>query len=830
MAQNETWLTHDLMDAVKVQYLDGNLFSMDNAGNLIGVTLTRDGEDYSGGGSVYANVIRSDGGTVAVIGALSGKTATVVLPQAAYAVPGVVSIIVKLTASGQVTTIAAIVANVYRSSTDTAIDPGTIIPSIQSLISQINTAVASIPADYSALWTKLAPAFSTDASYVAEQYVTYNSGLWRFNTSHSGSWSSSDVTAVNLGGEITDLKSALNFCQESLEYTDKNGYVLTKKETNMTTNDYRLGDDGSKISDSSCKIIDFAVAAGDYVYINSEGNWLFKNNWPVGSQYKVGPVMTGGGIYKVPTTATYVSITSLKNSTETGCYTIVLSKAKEIANAMNEFISPHDYMKKITNKWVVANLSSSGENDYSYNSRALTFNYIRCNESIKIIDESRTLAMIVCLYGDDYSLISRTVYGTDQEVEIPANTNFRLAVYVSANESAISNPFELAKYIVFGKSAYSLSQNEAVKVSRASDLMKRDGKRFLPSEFTIGGLYTDGSIRYEQRTRVVYTDFMSYSEKTRICKDSTDYTMIVCTYNQDRSLKARYVYMSENVANIDANTLFRVCVFNTSNDSSNIEVTDPFEIASHVYIPCYQISLKTDSDYIALFESFAVIGDSLSCGFVSSGGSSYYSSNEARAAGRNWPTYLGMRIDRTFTNLARGSSTAKDWRNGSTSLDVNIETANIDTYCYIVALGVNDIRNGLSVGANSDIKQDADNNSDSFYGNYDWIIRKLKEYKSNRIQQAQIFVLTIPPTESNAEIYNTAIRYIANLYDDVHCIDLYNLYYSEFFKSPLSDLWIGGHSRPLGYMLMSNMIRTAINNYMSDHVSAFAYTPWFPLT
>lgn len=210
MAQNETWLKHDLLEAVKVQYLDGNLFSMDNAGNLIGVMLTRDGEDYSGGGSVSANVIRSDGGTVAVIGALSGKTATVVLPQAAYAVPGVVSIIVKLTASGQVTTIAALVANVYRSSTDTAIDPGTIIPSIQTLISQINTAVASIPADYSALWTKLAPAFSTDASYVAGQYVTYNSGLWRFNTTHSGSWSSSDVTAVNLGGEITDLKSAIN--------------------------------------------------------------------------------------------------------------------------------------------------------------------------------------------------------------------------------------------------------------------------------------------------------------------------------------------------------------------------------------------------------------------------------------------------------------------------------------------------------------------------------------------------------------------------------------------------------------------------------------------
>ena len=151
MAQNETWLNHDLMSAVKVRYLDGNLFSMDNAGNLIGVILTKNGADYSGGGSISANVIRADGGTVAVSGALSGNKATIVLPQAAYYVPGLVSVVVKLTVNGEITTIAAVVANVYQSSTDTAIDPGIIIPSISALIADIDAAVDSIPLDYSAL-------------------------------------------------------------------------------------------------------------------------------------------------------------------------------------------------------------------------------------------------------------------------------------------------------------------------------------------------------------------------------------------------------------------------------------------------------------------------------------------------------------------------------------------------------------------------------------------------------------------------------------------------------------------------------------------------------
>lgn len=210
-------LTCELQEAVKVQYIDGVLFSQDNQANKINVTVLDGGQPATLSGTVSANIVRSDGGTVAATGgSITGNVASITLPSAAYAIPGVVSIVVKMTTSGVITTIAAIVGNMYRSSTDTAIDPGTIIPSIQTLISQINAAVASIPADYSSLWTKLAPAFSTDASYVAGQYVTYNSGLYRFNTTHTGDWSSSDVTAVNLGGEISDLKSAIVISKQTV--------------------------------------------------------------------------------------------------------------------------------------------------------------------------------------------------------------------------------------------------------------------------------------------------------------------------------------------------------------------------------------------------------------------------------------------------------------------------------------------------------------------------------------------------------------------------------------------------------------------------------------
>lgn len=151
MALIETWFNQDLKEPVKVRYLDGNVFSADNAGNLIGVNVFSDGEPATLSGSVSASVIRADGATVPVPGALSGNIATVVLPQACYAMPGPISIVIKITTGGAVTTICAVVANVYQSSTDEIVDPGTIIPSIQDLIDAINEAIGSIPVDYSEL-------------------------------------------------------------------------------------------------------------------------------------------------------------------------------------------------------------------------------------------------------------------------------------------------------------------------------------------------------------------------------------------------------------------------------------------------------------------------------------------------------------------------------------------------------------------------------------------------------------------------------------------------------------------------------------------------------
>lgn len=204
-------LSCELQEAVKVQYLKGNLFSQDVQANKISVAVYDGGSPASISGTVTANIIREDGGTVtATGGTISGNVVSITLPAAAYIVPGLVSIVIKVTASSVTTTIAAVVVNVYQSSTETAIDPGTIIPSVTALVAQIEAAVASIPADYSSLWTSLAPVFSSSASYTPGQYVTNGGVLYVCTTSHTGSWNASHFSAVNVGGELSRVFGAIN--------------------------------------------------------------------------------------------------------------------------------------------------------------------------------------------------------------------------------------------------------------------------------------------------------------------------------------------------------------------------------------------------------------------------------------------------------------------------------------------------------------------------------------------------------------------------------------------------------------------------------------------
>lgn len=227
-------------------------------------------------------------------------------------------------------------------------------------------------------------------------------------------------------------------------------------------------------------------------------------------------------------------------------------------------------------------------------------------------------------------------------------------------------------------------------------------------------------------------------------------------------------------------------------------------------------------DFLRCFKNFTGIGDSLMAGYTEINDTTI-NSQSAKQQKNNWLEYLCNRLNRSCNNLAMGSSTTENWRyaNQSGFPDTNIENANIPTDCYFLALGVNDLRKGKTIGNSTDINSDnLDNNANSFYGNYDYLVRKLKSFNTS----AKIFLFTIPNSENNAESYNIAIRYISTLYDNVYLIDLYNL--TDYSINFIENNFINGHYNPITYNYMSVLIEKLINNFIYNNFLDFQLIPY----
>lgn len=112
----------------------------DNAANRYGIRAFRNGSPVPLTGiSCQGYFIRHKTAETVVIadGAIDGNVAYVTLPQACYAVEGDFSLAIKLVGGGVTGTMRIIDGVVSNTTTETLIDPGHVIPSIQELIALI---------------------------------------------------------------------------------------------------------------------------------------------------------------------------------------------------------------------------------------------------------------------------------------------------------------------------------------------------------------------------------------------------------------------------------------------------------------------------------------------------------------------------------------------------------------------------------------------------------------------------------------------------------------------------------------------------------------------
>ena len=146
----------------------------DENADRFGVRVFRNGTPEALMGSCYGLFVNAAGGTVTISnGTISGNTAYVILPEACYAVEGVFSLAIKVTTTNNTATLRIVDGVVSRTSTDTIVDPGTLVSSIDDLIQEIEDAIASIPPDYSELLDIVKGAKLTDSDMEEGEYSTF---------------------------------------------------------------------------------------------------------------------------------------------------------------------------------------------------------------------------------------------------------------------------------------------------------------------------------------------------------------------------------------------------------------------------------------------------------------------------------------------------------------------------------------------------------------------------------------------------------------------------------------------------------------------------------
>lgn len=159
-------------------FMSHSIGAGDEQANRFGVRVFRNGEPVDMSGSTCAGYfIRSTGDTVPITGTVNGNVAWVELPAACYAYEGQFALAIKVSGNNATGTMRIVDGVVMNTATDTAVDPGRIIPSIETLIEAINEAVESIPPEYSSFedaFISLGLSFDLFAMYGETNDTTQN--------------------------------------------------------------------------------------------------------------------------------------------------------------------------------------------------------------------------------------------------------------------------------------------------------------------------------------------------------------------------------------------------------------------------------------------------------------------------------------------------------------------------------------------------------------------------------------------------------------------------------------------------------------------------------
>lgn len=224
----ETWYKADLQRTPQVQAIMGNTFTQDNLGNLMGAVVTDGGEPVALTGAATGYVIRPDGNTVVITGTVDGDRAYIILPEAAYAVPGMITVTLRLVDGSAKTVLAAWAVNVQRSASGDIIDPGHVVPSLDELLAQIDAMEQGTAAANQAASAANTAAANADAkAALADQKATL-ANTAATNANDKATLADQKATLANTAAEAADLAAdaANDATEDAMAAADQVAEVL----------------------------------------------------------------------------------------------------------------------------------------------------------------------------------------------------------------------------------------------------------------------------------------------------------------------------------------------------------------------------------------------------------------------------------------------------------------------------------------------------------------------------------------------------------------------------------------------------------------------------